>query len=794
MEEERPRFRRDLDTSPVEVDGVAYVDATDPRSGKTFRFYQFEHAAAEVLDGRPLSERALLTDARARTGHLVTTAQLVIFAEKLRELGFLEAGDEDATAAGPAPAEMLDSAPTAPQSSDVEEPVEEAAIPPGSTERLPILDSIGSTEKLPTLEQPAYDGPPVKEPPAQQPPAQEPPQPEPPAEEPPPPATSEPSPVQEPPAEQAPVKEPAASAAAEPADPELSPRAGELMSPRPPSPTEEMELAPPAEGHVVAAELDEEEAALAALPGSEDPTKSERRDDLIGESRDPAREDLRGTLHGLPFKGAEEVAARTEPAPFGPEPRATPPAPPAPPPAVAGPVPASPFPPAVSLMEDAPFPRAATPAPVVPFPPAVPTKELIPLAVTAEVKPLAKTAEVEPLGDSVELKPLAQQSARLELLGDKPSTPKDLVKTVETPAFTESTEVHARAGSAEVPALVAPTPRPSSRRLSPALFAGAGVVLAATIGFFFYRLSATSEQGPLAVRTIVPTAGLTYRWFDATGTVKGGGGEHTLNFTGGGKVSMVLGAGASFHPGDVIAELEGSGAPQNRQALEHNKQRLAYYEQRLQQMTQAGNRPEIRQAELKIAEKKRLIAEAGGGETKQGLVATSSGEVAAALVTPGTVVKAGAPAVRTKGKELRAEFELSREDANAIRHLGFCKIEVGGKPFDCSLSAEGGDETHVLLDVPADPEIAAGKPVRLAKARYDGAFVLPATALAPTKGSDRRVYVVKDGRAESYAVILADQTPTEIVITQGLEPNSAVIAEVPPTLKPRAPVKATPLK
>jgi hypothetical protein len=119
---------------------------------------------------------------------------------------------------------------------------------------------------------------------------------------------------------------------------------------------------------------------------------------------------------------------------------------------------------------------------------------------------------------------------------------------------------------------------------------------------------------------------------------------------------------------------------------------------------------------------------------------------------------------------------------------------VGGKPFECSLSAEGGDETHVLIDLPSEPEIAEGKPVHLAKARYDAAFVLPASALAPTKGSDRRVYVVKDGRVESYAVVLADQTPTEIVVTQGLEPGSAVVAEVPAALKPRATVRATPAK
>ncbi len=50
--------------------------------------------------------------------------------------------------------------------------------------------------------------------------------------------------------------------------------------------------------------------------------------------------------------------------------------------------------------------------------------------------------------------------------------------------------------------------------------------------------------------------------------------------------------------------------------------------------------------------------------------------------------------------------------------------------------------------------------------------------------------VAKDGRAESTAVILVDQSPTDIVVSQGLEPGSQVILAPPPTLRPRDPVNA----
>src|SRR3954447_26917818 len=79
MAGEAPRFRRDLDARPLEIDGVAYVDATDPRSGSIFRFYDFEHAVAEVLDGRDLGE--VVREARAKSGYEVTAEQLTTFIE-----------------------------------------------------------------------------------------------------------------------------------------------------------------------------------------------------------------------------------------------------------------------------------------------------------------------------------------------------------------------------------------------------------------------------------------------------------------------------------------------------------------------------------------------------------------------------------------------------------------------------------------------------------------------------------------------------------------------------------------
>jgi hypothetical protein len=762
MAGEGPRFRRDLDARPLEIDGIAYVDATDPRSGSIFRFYDFEHAVAEVLDGRDLGE--VVTEARAKSGYQVTTEQLSTFIDKLGELGFLEVGNElgndDATAAGPPPPGILEATKAEPEPPpELDEPLEEPLIAQGSTEKLPILR--GSTDKLPLLARP--------------------------------------------------VEEPAAES--EQADPALEPRAGELLSAQPTartiSPTGELELAPPAEANVVAAELDESDETLADLPGSEDPTKIERRPD-----------EHKNTLFGVPFHEVDKLvaAARTAtPPPVLTKAAETRSEPTAEKPAAEAAKPTVQTEAATKALADAPPETKADAKPEA----AAETKSDEPAKPDAALEPEA-AASPDELADAEAALPHVAAGATTELAPLDALTPFDVTEEVTSPVGSlvppapfppapsvmvvapfppaatpaplasvpaiSGIEHPAVAVSAELPA-VAPTPKPRPQRLSPILFAAAGVILAVAITFYGFRLSSTSEPGAIAVRTIVPTPGPTYRWFEAAGAIKSAG-EHTLTFTSGGKVLRVMGPGTVFHAGDVIAEVEGGAGP-FKQALDHNRQRLAYYQKRLEQMKAENNRPEIHQAELKIAEKQRLITEAQAGLSRQGVVATSGGEIAEALVTPGTTVKAGAPVARTKGTDWRAEFELSREDADRARHLGFCRLEVEGKQIDCSLSAEGGDETHVFVDLPADAGVPAGKPARLAKARYDGVFVLPATALVPTKGTDRRVYVVKDGRAESYAVVLADQTPTEIVVTQGLEPGSAVVAEVPNTLRPRAMVTAT---
>ena len=88
MSEASPRFRQDLAVSPTEADGVACVDVSDPKTGASFRLYDFEYQLAMQLNGQPVAQ---VTDWASRTyGADLTADGINEFAARLAELGFLE--------------------------------------------------------------------------------------------------------------------------------------------------------------------------------------------------------------------------------------------------------------------------------------------------------------------------------------------------------------------------------------------------------------------------------------------------------------------------------------------------------------------------------------------------------------------------------------------------------------------------------------------------------------------------------------------------------------------------------
>src|SRR5215467_2823490 len=98
MDDASPRFRQDLEASATEAEGVACVDVSDPKSGSSFRFYDFEYQLALQFTGQPLS--AVSAWASEAYGVDLTVDGINEFAGRLSDLGFLEARDDAAPAAG----------------------------------------------------------------------------------------------------------------------------------------------------------------------------------------------------------------------------------------------------------------------------------------------------------------------------------------------------------------------------------------------------------------------------------------------------------------------------------------------------------------------------------------------------------------------------------------------------------------------------------------------------------------------------------------------------------------------
>lgn len=89
--DQSPLFRTDLVAQPVFDGGQVFVDVTDPDSGKTFRFYDFEYSIACAMDGRR-DVNGLISWATDELGLSPSPAELASVISTLGDLGYLSEG------------------------------------------------------------------------------------------------------------------------------------------------------------------------------------------------------------------------------------------------------------------------------------------------------------------------------------------------------------------------------------------------------------------------------------------------------------------------------------------------------------------------------------------------------------------------------------------------------------------------------------------------------------------------------------------------------------------------------
>ncbi len=325
--------------------------------------------------------------------------------------------------------------------------------------------------------------------------------------------------------------------------------------------------------------------------------------------------------------------------------------------------------------------------------------------------------------------------------------------------------------------------RPSTRkrlRRSLILFGSLGVLAAAAIlalvlPFLFSR----PEPPRPRVRTLTAAPSTVLRYFDGAGVVESVPGL-TLKFPAAGKVTRMASVGSTLATGDVAAAVASAKPLQDQ--LARQRERLAYYQQMAEAMHQVGNSKEEEQQAAKAEIRSASIAKTLQALAGVAVVMDASGVVDETFAREGDTVEAGSPALRLRSVGFRATFELSRQQATQARKLGFCQVESGGYIFDCSRIQDAGDATHLSVEIASLPHSLVGKAARLARARFEGAYVVPLTAIVGTGSRDELLLVSAQSRVEPRPVTIAERDAAEAVVVQGLDAGDHIIVDPAPGL------------
>jgi hypothetical protein len=282
------------------------------------------------------------------------------------------------------------------------------------------------------------------------------------------------------------------------------------------------------------------------------------------------------------------------------------------------------------------------------------------------------------------------------------------------------------------------------------------------------------------VHVLAATPTTVFRFFDGTADVRPAPGA-LLKFPAAGKVTRIAAVGTSLAAGDVVAAVD--GAKSLLEKLEGQRERLAFSQQMAEGMRQAGNTTEEERQSGKMEARHAKLAKTLHELAEVAVVASASGTVDEVLARVEQNVDAGSSAVRLRSTGFRASFGLSRPQMALARKLGFCRLEVDGELLDCSFR-ELGDDDRVEVNLGALPPPLADKPARLARARFDGAVLVPSAAVAQNGGHDELLLVSPQSRLELRLVTVAERDATAAVVVQGLDPEDRIVVDGPAGLRP----------
>jgi multidrug efflux pump subunit AcrA (membrane-fusion protein) len=293
-----------------------------------------------------------------------------------------------------------------------------------------------------------------------------------------------------------------------------------------------------------------------------------------------------------------------------------------------------------------------------------------------------------------------------------------------------------------------------------------------------------------AVHVVTPQPTTFYRWFESVGVVVPGRND-TLGFSNAGRVQDVMPPGTTFSAGETVGRLQGVVARE----IAVNRLRARVANSSLAE----GNQAAAHLAEAKLAARKQELAQAQSALAAWEIHPKVAGEIAEVLIHKGDFVKPDVPVLRVRATGPRAVFSMPVGDVTRARGLPFCRVETipgsggadGGaaeskaRAIDCSLSTvTAADEARFGLDLVGATSVLPGTQVRLASARYDGVFPVPASALA-SKGGVHHVWVASGAgqRAENRVVEVAATVGGLVLVARGVGVGEAIVVDPPAGLK-----------
>jgi len=320
------------------------------------------------------------------------------------------------------------------------------------------------------------------------------------------------------------------------------------------------------------------------------------------------------------------------------------------------------------------------------------------------------------------------------------------------------------------------------QRRSLLLFGSLGVLAAVALLAVLVPLFFPAHSTPRAeVRTAAAAPGTVLRYFAGNGAITMMPGV-VLKFPASGVVVRIAKANSLVAVGDVVAAVE-AARPLLTQ-LTHLRERLAFYRQIADAMHQVGNTAEEEKNTANVEVRKAKIAKTLRALAQVAVVASSAGQVEEAFAREGDHVEAGGLALRMRSAGYRAIFELPRAQAAQARRLAFCQVGVEGYVLDCRQASDDDDETHVSVHLTSLPTALLGRPAHLARARFDNAVVLPASAVQRVGRRFQVLVVSPFGRLEARLVTVAEQSVAEVVVIQGLDSGENVVIEPASDLRP----------